>query len=297
MVKRPAITGAIEDRLFLFVVYCVILVLLAAIALPLLHILSSSISDPDAVLRGEVGYYPKQISLIAYKTIFEDEALVRGFLNSVFYTITATFVQVGATIMCAYPLSRPYLYGKSIITGMVLLTMFFSGGLIPTYLVVRSLGLLDTRWAMVLPGAMAGFQVLVARTFFQTAIPEELVEAAELDGASQITIFAKIVLPLSTPVIAVLIVIYAVGNWNSFFEAMIYLNSTELFPLQIILRNILVMNKPVGTYDTVRMMQLLRLTALLKYALIVVSSVPILLAYPLIQKHFARGLTVGSIKG
>ena len=201
------------------------------------------------------------------------------------------------TVLCAYPLSRRSFYGKTVFTWVVVLTMFFSGGLIPTYLVVKSLGLLDTRFAMIIPGAMAGFQVLVARSFFQSAIPEELVEAAELDGASQIAIFTKIVLPLSAPVLAILGVIYAVGNWNGFFEAMIYLNSTYLFPLQIILRNILIVNRPLAGYDAETMQQMQRLTALLKYALIVVSSVPILLFYPLIQKYFAKGLTVGSLKG
>ncbi|MFN0002199.1 MAG: carbohydrate ABC transporter permease [Pseudohongiellaceae bacterium] len=297
MLKRNAISGAMEDKIFMGVIYVVLIILFAVILMPLLHILSASISDPDEVMRGQVTFYPRHISFIAYNTIFESKELVRGFFNSVFYTSAGTLIQVITTLLISYPLSRRHFYGKNIITAIVLITMFFSGGLIPTYLVVKSLGLLDTRWAMILPGAMAGFQVLVARTFFQTAIPEELVEAAELDGASQITIFARIVLPLSTPIIAVLVVIYAVGNWNSFFDALIYLNSTYLFPLQIILRNILVLNKPQTGYDAVRMMQLLRISALLKYALIVVSSVPILLFYPLIQKYFVKGLTIGSLKG
>lgn len=297
MLTRRKFNGAKEDKIFLAIVYIVLLLLFAVIILPLLHIVSASMSDPDYVMRGQITFYPQHLSFIAYDTILKNESLVLGFLNSVFYTVAGTLVQVVTTILIAYPLSRRHFYGKDAITGIVLFTMFFSGGLIPTYLTVKSLGLIDSRWAMILPGAMAGFQVLVARTFFQTAIPEELVEAAELDGASQIAIFARIVLPLSTPIIAVLIVIYAVGNWNSFFDAMIYLNSTYLFPLQIVLRNILIMNKPLPQYDPVKMMQQLRISALLKYALIVVSSVPILLFYPLIQKYFAKGLTVGSIKG
>ncbi len=297
MLTRRKFNGATEDKLFLAIVYIVLLLLFAVIILPLLHIVSASMSDADYVMRGQITFYPQHLSFIAYNTILENNSLVLGFLNSVFYTVAGTFVQVVTTILIAYPLSRRHFYGKDAITGIVLLTMFFSGGLIPTFLIVKSLGLIDSRWAMILPGAMAGFQVLVARTFFQTAIPEELVEAAELDGASQIAIFARIVLPLSTPIIAVLIVIYAVGNWNSFFDAMIYLNSTYLFPLQIVLRNILIMNKPMPQYDPVKMMLQLRMSALLKYALIVVSSVPILLFYPLIQKYFAKGLTVGSLKG
>ena len=297
MLTRRKFNGTTEDKLFLAIVYIVLLLLFAVIILPLLHIVSASMSDADYVMRGQITFYPQHLSFIAYNTILENNSLVLGFLNSVFYTVAGTFVQVVTTILIAYPLSRRHFYGKDAITGIVLLTMFFSGGLIPTFLMVKSLGLIDSRWAMILPGAMAGFQVLVARTFFQTAIPEELVEAAELDGASQIAIFARIVLPLSTPIIAVLIVIYAVGNWNSFFDAMIYLNSTYLFPLQIVLRNILVMNKPMPQYDPVKMMLQLRMSALLKYALIVVSSVPILLFYPLIQKYFAKGLTVGSLKG
>jgi len=297
MLTRRKFNGATEDKLFLAIVYIVLLLLFAVIILPLLHIVSASMSDADYVMRGQITFYPQQLSFIAYDTILGNKSLVLGFLNSVFYTVAGTFVQVVTTLLIAYPLSRRHFYGKDAITGIVLLTMFFSGGLIPTFLMVKSLGLIDSRWAMILPGAMAGFQVLVARTFFQTAIPEELVEAAELDGASQLAIFARIVLPLSPPIIAVLIVIYAVGNWNSFFDAMIYLNSTYLFPLQIVLRNILVMNKPMPQYDPVKMMLQLRMSALLKYALIVVSSVPILLFYPLIQKYFAKGLTVGSLKG
>jgi putative aldouronate transport system permease protein len=296
MVKR-AFSGALEDKIFMLFVYIVLLVLFAVIAIPILHIVSSSFSDPYFVLRGLVSFYPRGISFEGYSKIFSDESYVLGLMNSVFYTVAGTCVQVTMTVLCAYPLSRRSFYGKTVFTWVVVLTMFFSGGLIPTYLVVKSLGLLDTRFAMIIPGAMAGFQVLVARSFFQSAIPEELVEAAELDGASQIAIFTKIVLPLSAPVLAILGVIYAVGNWNGFFEAMIYLNSTYLFPLQIILRNILIVNRPLAGYDAETMQQMQRLTALLKYALIVVSSVPILLFYPLIQKYFAKGLTVGSLKG
>ena len=281
MVKR-AFSGALEDKIFMLFVYIVLLVLFAVIAIPILHIVSSSFSDPYFVLRGLVSFYPRGISFEGYSKIFSDESYVLGLMNSVLYTVAGTCVQVTMTVLCAYPLSRRSFYGKTVFTWVVVLTMFFSGGLIPTYLVVKSLGLLDTRFAMIIPGAMAGFQVLVARSFFQSAIPEDLVEAAELDGASQI---------------AILGVIYAVGNWNGFFEAMIYLNSTYLFPLQIILRNILIVNRPLAGYDAETMQQMQRLTALLKYALIVVSSVPILLFYPLIQKYFAKGLTVGSLKG
>lgn len=177
--------------------------------------------------------------------------------------------------------------------------MFFGGGLIPTYLVVKSLGILDTRWALILPGAMAVFQVIIARTFFQTTVPDELYEAAELDGCSEFGTFWRVVLPLSKPIIAVLVLIYAVGNWNAYFDAMIYLNSEKLFPLQIILRNILILNTQPGKIlaDPERMIAMQEIASLLKYALIVVASLPVLIFYPFIQKYFVKGMMIGSLKG
>jgi putative aldouronate transport system permease protein len=297
MAKQAAIRESLSDKIFLTVVYSVLILLFIIIAYPLLHIISASFSDSKDVIAGRVTIYPIHMTLIAYKTIFQSKNLMLGFINSGIYTIFGTSFQVFMTVLMAYPLSRKQFYGRGVITGILIFTMFFSGGLIPTYLLVKSLGLLDTRWAMILPGAMAGFQVIVARTFFQTNIPEELYEAAEIDGSSQLGTFIRIVLPLSKPIVAVLVLIYGVGNWNAFFDAMIYINSQHLFPLQIILRNILVLNTPNMLADPKRMMEMMRIATLLKYALIVVASVPVLIFYPFIQKYFVKGLMIGSLKG
>ncbi|MBW7455063.1 carbohydrate ABC transporter permease [Paenibacillus sepulcri] len=288
-----------SDRIFLGLIYAVLILILIIVAYPLLNVLSSSFSDSNAVVAGRVSIFPVEPTLAAYKAIFASSQLLTGYLNSIFYTIAGFLFQVSLTVMVAYPLARKQLYGRGLITGLLVFTMFFGGGLIPTYLVVKSLGILDTRWALILPGALAVFQVIVARTFFQTSVPDELYEAAELDGCSEIGIFWRIVLPLAKPILAVLVLIYGVNNWNAYFDAMIYLNSDHLFPLQLILRNILILNTQPGKImaDPERMMALQEIAALLKYALIVVASLPVLIFYPFIQKYFVKGMMIGSLKG
>ena len=293
------IRDPLSDRMLLLFIYVVLIFILLIILYPLLHIVSASISDSDAVIAGQVTIYPIDPTLIAYRTIFESPQILTGYANSTFYTFFGTLAQVTMTVMMAYPLSRKSLYGRGFLMGILVFTMFFSGGLIPTYLVVKELGLLDTRMALIVPQAMAVFQVIIARTFFQTTIPDELYEAAELDGCSEIGTFLRVVLPLSKPIIAVLILIYAVGNWNAYFDALIYLSSEKLFPLQIVLRNILILNNPPGQIitDPERLMALKEVAELLKYALIVVASVPVLIFYPFIQKYFVKGMMIGSLKG
>jgi putative aldouronate transport system permease protein len=288
-----------SDKVFVSFIYVVLTIVLIVVTYPLLNVIASSFSNSDEVIAGNVTVFPIKPTLIAYKTIFENSQIMWGYFNSIFYTVSGTVMQVFLTVIMAYPLSRKQLYGRGIMMGILVITMFFSGGLIPTYLVVKSLGLLDTRWAMILPGALAVFQVIVARTFFQTSIPDELYEAAELDGCSELGTFLRIVLPLSKPILAVLVLIYAVGNWNAYFEAMIYLNSENLFPLQLFLRNLLVLNSQPGRLvsDPVRIARLNEIATLLKYALIVVASIPVLIFYPFIQKYFVKGMMIGSLKG
>lgn len=287
------------DTVFLAFIYIILTFIFVIIMYPLLNVVSSSFSSSKAVISGRVSIFPVEPTLIAYKTIFSSSNIMLGYLNSIFYTVVGTIVQVSLSVLIAYPLSRKRLYGRKIIAGILMFTMFFNGGLIPTYLIVKSLGLIDTRWALILPSGMSVFNVIVARTFFQTSIPDELFEAAELDGCNQFGTFRRIVLPLSAPIIAVLALIYAVSNWNAYFEAMIYLNTQDLFPLQIILRNILILNTQPGKIltDVNRMLAQQEMVTLLKYALIVVASVPILLFYPLLQKYFVKGMMIGSMKG
>lgn len=299
MATQTRIKESMSDRIFLGIIYFILIVILVIISYPLLNVVSSSFSASSAVVAGRVSVFPVEPTLIAYKTIFESSKLLIGYLNSIIYTVGGVLVQVTLTVLIAYPLSRKQLRGRGIITALLVFTMFFGGGLIPTYLVVKALGILDTRWALIIPGAMVVFQVIIARTFFQTTIPDELYDAAELDGCSEFGIFWRVILPLSKPIIAVLVLIYAVGNWNAYFDAMIYLNSEKLFPLQIILRNILILNTQPGKIlaDPQRMMAMQEMATLLKYALIVVASLPVLIFYPFIQKYFVKGMMIGSLKG
>ncbi len=289
-----------NDKIFTAINYIFASLCLVLVAYPILYIVSASFSSPQAVMSGRVWLLPVEPGLQGYEAVFKDSRILTGYANSIFYAIFGTFINVSLTIMAGYPLSRKNFYGRSVIMILFTFTMLFSGGLIPTYLVVRQLGMLDTRWAMMIPNAMGVWNVIIARTFFKTTIPEELYEAAELDGCSDIKVFTKIVIPLSGAVIAVLSLFYAVGHWNSFMNALIYLRTPNLFPLQIILRQILILNQisaeMLGS-DVEIAMRAQGLQDLVKYALIVVASAPLLILYPFIQKYFVKGIMIGSIKG
>jgi multiple sugar transport system permease protein/putative aldouronate transport system permease protein len=306
--RRSALTAARSgrtirdtrgDRIFSAANYAVLTVYLLVVLYPLVYIVSASFSSPAAVTSGLVRLWPVEPTLIAYETIFKDPAIVRGFLNSVFYAVVGTAVNVTLTILAAYPLSRKNLPGRGGIMFFFFFTTLFSGGLIPTYLVVRDLGLLNTRWALILPAALSVWNLIITRTYFQTAIPDELLDAATIDGANDFRFLRDIVLPLSGPIIAVNALFYAVGHWNSYFDALIYLTDESLFPLQLVLREILVQNQTNlrMTGDIQSMLARENLADLLKYALIVVATVPLLLVYPFVQKHFVKGALIGSLKG
>ncbi|MFD0620669.1 MULTISPECIES: carbohydrate ABC transporter permease [Paenibacillus] len=299
MITASRIQESKGDRLFLGIVYLFLTVILLIVALPLLYILSSSVSSPQAVVSGKVWLFPVDFTLAGYKAVFNNAQIGVGYMNSLFYTVVGTVINVLLTIMIAYPLAKKTFYGRNFVMVLLVITMMFDGGLIPFYMVVKNLHLLDTRWALILPGALAVFQVIVARTFFQTSIPDELSEAAELDGCSDIRFIWSIVLPLSKPIIAVMTLMYAVGHWNAYFDALIFLRSPDLFPLQIILRNILILNSVdpsmMANVDQMQAQQGLR--DLLKYSLIVVASAPVLIIYPFVQKHFVKGVMIGSLKG
>ena len=271
------------------------------IVYPFIYIISASLSDPQAVSSGEMWLWPVGFSVGAYEAVLEYPDITRGFLNSLLYSGSAMLIGTFVTLTGGYALSRADLWGRGPVTFLFILTMMFSGGMIPTYLVVRDLGMINTIWAMILPGAVSVWQLIVTRTFFQTTIPHELLECSRIDGASDLRFFAQIAVPLSKPIIAVNLLLYGVATWNSYFNALIYLTDDSLYPLQLVMRNILLGN----TFDPSRVpgispeqvLEMQRLAAQLKYALIIIASVPPLIAYPFVQKHFVKGMMIGSLKG
>ncbi len=302
MLAQPrAVKESPGDRLFTVVNYLILTIILLLVLYPLIYIVSASFSDARAVTSGRVWLWPVEPSLAGYEAIFKNKFLVSGFSNSVFYTVAGTLINVVLTVLAAYPLSRADLPYRRTITFIFYFTTLFSGGLIPTYLVVRQLGMLDTRWAMLLPGALSIWNVLIMRTYFQTTIPQEIFEAAQLDGCDDVTYLLRVVLPLSGPILAVIALFYAIGHWNSYFNALIYLQRKELWPLQLVLREILIQNQidpsMMSGLDPQQMAIRQALRELLKYSLIVVATVPLLLVYPFVQRHFVKGILLGSVKG
>jgi len=299
LLRQNRIKDPLGDRIFMAFNYLFLTLILLIVLYPLLYIVSSSFSSSRAVTSGQVWLLPVEFNLKAYASIFRSTQLMMGYYNTIIYTAIGTFINVVLTVMLAYPLSKKTFYGRGVIIMILMVTMFFDGGLIPTYLLVKDLQLLDTRWAMWLPGAMAVFQVIVARTFFQTSIPDELGEAAQMDGCRDIRFLISVVLPLSAPIIAVMTLMYAVGHWNAYFDALIYLRSEKLFPLQYVLRNLLILNAadPQMLANTNQQLRDQGFEQVLKYALIVVASIPVLIMYPFVQRHFVKGVMIGSLKG
>lgn len=288
-----------EDRYFnifngTFLALCLLLVLY-----PLVYIVSASFSSTDAIMTGQVWLWPVDVSLEGYRAVFEYEQVWRGYLNSLFYAVVGTTVNVALTILAAYPLSRKDFRARNGIMFLFSFTMIFTGGMIPTYLVVKSLGLINTRAALILPNAMGVWHVIIARTFYQQNISDELLEAAKLDGCNDFQFVRLVVVPLSKAITAVLCLYYAVHHWNAFFEAFLYLSRDELYPLQIILRDILIMNQvdPTAVIDPELQAAKEGLSELLKYSLIIVASVPVMCLYPFVQKHFVKGVMIGAVKG
>ncbi len=287
------------DRIFMLSNTAFLVVITIIVLLPLVFIVSASFSSAEAVIAGRVTLWPVDFSLLGYETIFEHKKVWDGFANSLFYTFFGTIFNVVMTIIAAYPLSRQDLIGRRIITIAFIFTMLFNGGLIPTYMVVRDLGLLNTRAAMILPTGIGVFNLLITITFFRTTIPPELIEAARIDGASDFRIFGSIVVPLARPIIAVLALFYAVNtHWNTYFQALIYLKDQELFPLQLVLREILIENSIDASMlvDVEDLLAREGLRELLKYSLIVVASLPVMFIYPFVQRHFVKGIMIGSVK-
>ncbi|MCL2832065.1 MAG: carbohydrate ABC transporter permease [Treponema sp.] len=274
-------------------------VILIIVIYPLIYIVSASISDPAKVTSGEVWLWPIGINFKGYTAVAQYNPVLMGYANSFYYAIVGTAINVFMTLIAAYPLSRKEFYGRNVLIFLITFTMMFSGGLIPTYLLVKSLGMVNTRWSLIIPGAIGVWNLIITRIFLQTSIPGELYDSAEIDGAGDLRTFLQIVIPLARPVIAVITLYYAVDHWNSYFDALIYLNKQNLFPLQIPLRNILILNSMDMSMlaDVEEMVKRQQLVELLKYSLIVVASLPVMLLYPFVQKHFVKGLLIGSVKG
>ncbi|HCW52449.1 MAG TPA: sugar ABC transporter permease [Clostridium sp.] len=273
-------------------------VLVLIIIVPLIYIVVASFMDPVALSNEGISFDFSKWSLQGYSRVFQDDMILRGFINSVLYSFGFAVISVAVTLMAAYPLSRKDLVGRKFINMLFIITMFFGGGLMPTYLLMQNLKLINTPWAILLPGAINVWNIILARTYFQS-LPKELREASAIDGASDITHFFKIMLPVCKPIIAVLLLYQFVAQWNSYFDAMIYLDDANLQPLQLVLRSILIQNTPsTGMIaDIQSTAEMAKIAELLKYSTIVISSLPLLIMYPFFQKYFDRGVMVGSVKG
>ena len=288
-----------QDKTYYSVVYTLVTLLTLIVLLPLTNVLACSFSAPEAVASGKVLLWPVNFSVSGYERVFNTDEIWIGYANTLYYTMVGTFVNVFVTMICAYPLARRGLPYKSFFSFLFAFTMLFSGGLVPTYLLARNLHLLNTRWALIIPGAMGVYQMIVTRTFLVANIPQELLEMSQIDGCNDFRFLWSFVLPLSKAVIAVTAMQYAVGHWNSWFSAFLYLSDDKKYPLQMMLRRILVMNqiKASDYVDEETLVAMEGMADLLKYSLIVVATVPILCAYPFIQKYFVKGIMIGSLKG
>lgn len=288
-----------SDILFYTIVTILLTLFFIIVLYPVIFVISASFSSGQAVQSGRVILFPVDVSFEGYKTVFNTSKVWLGFRNSILYTVFGTALNVAMTITTGYCLSRTDLPGKSGIMLFFTITMFFSGGMIPSYLLIRGLGMINTPWVMIIPGAMGVYSMIVAKTFIQNTIPRDILEAAIIDGCGDISYFIRVVLPLSNAIIAVMVLQYGVGHWNAFFNALIYLNNQALYPLTIFLREILMASQidPSTIEDPEAQLRLADAAAVIKYALIIVTLVPVIMIYPFVQKHFVKGVMVGSIKG
>lgn len=287
------------NRLFHVINYTLLIFVFLIVAYPLYFVLIASISNPSMVGTGQVLFWPKDITFEGYKGIFVNDQIMTGYKNSLIYTVTGVFFSVITTVPAAYALSRKKLPGRKLLMLLIIFTMYFNGGMIPTYLVVNNLKLTNTMWSMVLPLMIVPYNLIIARSFFESSLPEELREAAMLDGCTELQYFRKIVLPLSSAIIAIMILFYGVAQWNTYFNALLYIKDQALYPLQLVLRNILIENQvPADMIGDVAQAAIRAERAeLIKYVSIIVSAAPLLILYPFVQKHFVKGVMVGSVKG
>ncbi|MCT1902379.1 carbohydrate ABC transporter permease [Oceanobacillus sojae] len=291
------INNSKSDKFILFINKILLGLIVLIVTVPLLYVLLGSFLQPDVLLTKGISFDPSHWTIDGYVRIFQDGSIMRGFLNSILYATGFTLVSVIFTIMAGYSLSVDGLVGKKALMLYFIITMFFNGGMVPTYLLVRELGMLNTPWAIILPGAITVWNIILARTYFR-GLPKGLIEAARIDGASDARIFLSIILPLSKPIIFVLALYSFIGQWNAYFDAMIYLEDRSLYPLQLILRDILIQNEvqPGMIGDQMARAELQRLAEMIKYSAIVIASLPLMIMYPFFQKYFEKGVMVGSLK-
>ncbi len=278
----------------------IISILIGIITLyPLIYVLSASLSQPVHILNGTVWLWPVDLTFNAYSRVFTSDNILIGYRNTLFYSFVGTTIDVILTIMCAYPLSRKDMQGRNGLTFLITFTMFFSGGMIPSYINIRNLGLLNSVWSVLLPGAINATNMLILRNYFINSVPNELSEAAEIDGCSPLKTMLRIILPLSRPILVVIVLYYLVGRWNTYFEPMLYLRNNQLWPLQVFLRQILLLSQMGDMAETMGVSDLntTQIYAALKYAIIVISSLPLLIIYPFVQRFFQKGIMMGSVKG
>ena len=286
-----------SDRIFQAVIIFLSVILMVIVAYPLYFTIIASISKPEDVLFGKVILWPKNISFESYKMVIAEQDIWMGYGNTIIYTVLGTVINLILTTMMAYPLSCKETPWRGPLTFVASFTMLFSGGLIPTYLLVRQLGMYNTIWAMLLPTGITTYNMLVMKNFFQSSIPGELKEAAHLDGCNDLQTLFYVVLPLSGSIIAVMVLFYAVAHWNQYFNALIYLKDRSRMPLQVILREILLQNQELASGDGTGMYEKMMAAETMKYAIIIIASVPVICLYPFVQKHFVKGVMVGAIKG
>ncbi len=288
-----------SDKLLNVFVYTFLCVFFVIIVYPLIYVVSSAFSSGLAVIGGRVLLWPVDFTLQGYKLVFSYKQVWTGYRNTIFYTVVGTAINLVMTTLAAYPLSRKNFQGRNIYMTLFLVTMFFGGGLIPTYLLLSQIHFTNTVWALIIPGAINTYNMIIMRTYFQNSIPEELIDAARIDGCNDIGILTKIVIPVSKSIYAVITLYYMVGHWNSYFSGLMYLRNRELYPLQLILRSILNASKIDLTQiqDPAALAAAAGSVDLMKYSLVIVSSLPVLIAYPFVQKYFKKGVMIGSVKG
>lgn len=299
--EKVSVSQTRGDKVF-GVINAIFIVFITIITLyPLIYVCSASISSPASVTSGRMWLWPTDITLEGYKRILKNSEIWMGYVNTILYTVVNVAISLAVTLPAAYALTVKSLPGRKFIVFVFSVTMFFSGGMIPLYVVCRNLGLVNTLWAVILPSATSMWYIILTRTFFQSTIPHELEEASEIDGCSVFATFLRIVIPLSAPIIAVMALYFGVGRWNSYFGEMIFLRDRSKFPLQLFLREILIVatfnQENASNADAITMAEQLRIASIIKYATMIVATLPVIAAYPFIQRYFVKGVMIGSIKG
>ena len=287
------------DRVFTIVNYSLLMLVLIIELYPLVYVVAASFSDPQAVVSGKVFLFPVNPTLKGYAAVFKNKKILTGFSNSIFYLIVGTVLNLVMTMLCAYPLSRKEFRARGFLSMFFVSTMYFSGGMVPAYILVNKLGMINTRWSMIIPMAMSTYNMIICRTYIVNSIPDELYEASQMDGCTPFRYMLSVVVPLSKPILAVLTLYYGVVRWNDYFNAMLYLYKDNLQPLTIVMKEILIMSQVDMTQvtDASAVSKLQGMSELLKYSTIVVASLPVMLLYPLIQKHLVKGVMIGAVKG